>query len=247
MSDASFLATMAPYAKQIAAATGLDCRLFLIQWAIESAWGTSAVASHNNFAGLENSAGKGCTVCDGVYTCCPTIADFAALYTAIITDATYASVRATRGQPLFNQCVALGKSPWACSHYGCTATTGCPVCANAGQNLWNLYVDQQSLFDSACGVVVSAPNPCLPNPCDAGCTCVPAGPTGSVAQCVNCPGGSSAPAAAYQTSGSNTALVIAALTGGAVLAGVAWRQHTGRSIPVPAGLHSLLQPRPSRS
>ena len=231
MSDATFLAKMAPYAMSIAAATGLDCRLFLVQWALESNWGTSTVASHNNYAGIENSSGKGCSPCDGIYTCCPTVADFAALYTAIISDSTYASVRAAAGESLTNQLEALGRSPWAASNY----ETGCGY---PGCELVNLYASQRELFDEYCAPAVA--NPCVPNPCPAGCTCAPAGPDGAVPQCI-CP--SSTPPAGYPSSSS--VLPVLAIAAGGALGVLAWRQ-TGRSIPLPAGVHSALQPRPSR-
>lgn len=161
MSNASFLAALAPYAHAQAQATGLDCRLFLVQWAYESAWGSSEIASHNNFAGIENSNGKGCTVCDGIYTCCPSIADFSALYTALITDSLYAGVRATAGQPLAAQFTALGQSPWAGGHYA--GTCGTPGCALA-----ELYAANQASFDAAgCqSVAVGPPGPNPGNPRD---------------------------------------------------------------------------------
>ena len=164
MSDASFLAEIGPYAAEVAHATGLDCRLFMVQWALESAWGTSGVAHNNNFAGIENSAGHGCTVCDGIYTCCPTIADFEALYLAILDQGIYAPVRATAGQSLAAQFRALGASPWAASHYA----TGC---GSDGCELINLYAAQRSLFDAAaassCGT-----DPCTGVVCPPGDTCV---------------------------------------------------------------------------
>ena len=152
MSNASFLAAMAPYARAQATATGLDCRLFLVQWAYESTWGTSPVSRNNNFAGIENSSGKGCTVCNGVYTCCPTVADFSALYTAIITDSTYATLRKAAGESLALQFVALGNSPWAAGHYeGSCGTPGC--------GLAELYHANQALFDAAGCQSVSPPPP----------------------------------------------------------------------------------------
>ena len=158
MSNQSFVAAMAPYAHQVASATGLDCRLFLVQWAYESAWGSSEVASHNNFAGIEHSAGKGCTVCDGIFTCCPSVADFAALYTAIIEQPIYASVRATAGQPLGDQFIALGRSPWAAGHY--EGSCGSPGCALA-----QLYAANAATFDAA-GCQSVPPPPPGPGPTD---------------------------------------------------------------------------------
>jgi len=233
MSDATFLAKMAPYAMQAAHATGLDCRLFLVQWALESAWGTSTVSSHNNYAGLENSAGKGCTVCNGQYTCCPTVADFTALYLAILGDSTYASVRATAGEALTNQLEALGRSPWAASHYA----TGCGY---DGCELVNLYADQKALFDTYC--VAPPPNPCDPSPCPPGCTCVCAGPSCNAADCINCPGSTPAPAGYTPSTGP---ALFAVAAGAAVLGGVWYerRRSTGHA----PGLHFPSLVRPSRS
>lgn len=153
MSVASFCTTMVPYAKQAASATGLDCRLFLTQWGYESSWGTSSVASHNNFAGIEHSSGKGCTCCtgDGVYTVCPSVADFTALYIAILEQSIYAGVRATAGQALSAQMVALGESAWAAGHY--EGTCGTPGCA-----LIELYNANASAID-ACSTTTPPPPP----------------------------------------------------------------------------------------
>ena len=119
MSVASFLALMAPYAGTAAKDTGLDCRLMLTQWALESGWGTSALAiNDHNYAGLRRSAGSGCTCCagDGISTVCPSIADFTALYVAILHQH-YAALLASAGHPLSAQFVALGQSPWDAGHY----------------------------------------------------------------------------------------------------------------------------------
>jgi hypothetical protein len=180
MSDASFLAEIGPYTHDVAAATGLDCRLFMVQWALESNWGTSGVAvADHNYAGIEcPSAGKGCSGCDrSGYTICPSLADFTALYTAIITDSTYASVVATHGQSLSAQFAALGRSPWAASHYA----TGCGV---DGCELANLYASERALFDAA----ASASCGTTTNPC-AGVVCSPCYEC-SAGVCVNtCPAG----------------------------------------------------------
>jgi Mannosyl-glycoprotein endo-beta-N-acetylglucosaminidase len=162
MSDASFIAAMTPYAVQAASATGLDCRLFLVQWALESTWGTSTIARNDsNFAGIEwPSASTGCTTKDGIYTHCDNAQDFTHLYIAIINGATYASVRATAGQSLENQMEALGRSPWAESRY----STGCGY---DGCELVNLYHDEQSLFDGASCVASCTCD------CPAGYTCGP--------------------------------------------------------------------------
>lgn len=154
MSNASWLSSIAPYAGQAARATGLDCRLFLVQWAYESTWGTSSVASHHNLAGIEHSQGKGCTCCtgDGVYTICPNLTDFAALEAAILLGGSYAGVLATRGQALAAQFAALGRSPWAAGHYqgGC----GTPGCALAA-----LYAANQAAIEAAARSCTSAPPP----------------------------------------------------------------------------------------
>jgi hypothetical protein len=165
MSDASFLAEIGPSCHEVATATGLDCRLFMVQWALESFWGTSQVASHNNFAGIEApSAGKGCTCCIGGFTVCPSLADFTALYIAIFTQGTYASVIATHGQSLANQFAALGRSPWAASHYA----TGCGA---AGCELANLYASEQALFDAAAAAACGTTNPCAGVTCQACYAC----------------------------------------------------------------------------
>ena len=170
MSVASFCTAMAPYARQAAVATGLDCRLFLTQWGYESTWGTSSVASHNNFAGIEHSSGKGCTCCtgDGVYTICPNVQDFTNLYIAILEQGIYASVRATAGQALSVQMVALGNSPWAAGHYA--GSCGSPGCA-----LIEVYNANAAAINACLGTATCTP-PCAPgSTCVAG-TCVPAPP-----------------------------------------------------------------------
>jgi hypothetical protein len=154
MSVATFCAAMLPYAKQAATATGLRCELFLTQWGLESNWGQSIIAvDDHNFAGIEcPSAGKGCTGCDGIYTRCPTTADFADLYIAILSDSTYAPVRATAGQSLTSQFEALGRSPWAESHYA----TGCGY---DGCELVNLYNDEAATISAACAGTGPPPPP----------------------------------------------------------------------------------------
>ena len=42
-------------------------------------------------------------------------------------------------------------------------------------------------LEGACTTVQNVANPCVPNPCAAGCTCVAVGPTGGTASCINCP------------------------------------------------------------
>jgi|HubBroStandDraft_4_1064222.scaffolds.fasta_scaffold08209_5 hypothetical protein len=172
MSNASWLLVMAPYAGDAARATGLDCRLFLTQWAYESAFGTSTIAlNDHNFAGIENSAGHGCTCCDGPYSICPDTADFAALYTAIIGDSTYASVRATAGQSLDTQFTALGRSPWAGGHY--EGSCGSPGCA-----LIQLYNANSAIIDAAASSCAPTPTP-IPPP-----TPTPPPPAASVSELI---------------------------------------------------------------
>ena len=126
-----------------------------------STWGTSNIAvNDHNFAGIEcPSAGKGCSGCDGPYTICPSTGAFEQLYVAIL-EQNYAALLATRGQALSVQFKALGESPWACSHYGCSGGQGCPTCAAAGSSLQNLYNDNQTAIDgAACSTPTPTPTP----------------------------------------------------------------------------------------
>ncbi len=221
MSITSFCQQMAPYAEQEASLTGLDCRLFLLQWVLESASGTSTIAQNDhNYAGISNSSGQGCSCCDDGYSICPSPQDFVALYHQIITNGDYAGVLGTAGQSLQAQVTALGNSPWAGSHYG----------SPPGTNLWNLYLSNQSAFNGACSASAPAPQPvpvatcgaCLPGWTCVAQTCYPPGVPGGLL-------GVSPP-----SSVGAGVLGFVLLGGGAVMAAWAIRRNVRLATPHPA-------------
>ncbi len=142
MSVASFLAAAAPYAGQEASVTGLDCRLFLVQWGLETGWGSSNLARCNNWAGLTCDHCTAAGTCSGRFACLPSPAAFRSAYDCFLHNGNYGGVLAARGQSLSAQFVALGVSPWDAGHYA--GTCGHPGCA-----LQNLYAANQSAVDGA--------------------------------------------------------------------------------------------------
>jgi len=231
----SYIATMTPYARQAAQATGLDCRLFLVQWALESGWAASD--GWGNWT-CNNEANMSCAPCSnggycscGVhgspcFCCYPTLQDFTDAYLAFLHNGNYAGVLAATGQPLTAQFQALGQSPWDCGHYGCSGGGGCPTCANAGNSLIAIYQDFQSDFDNACPSVAppSPPptNPCAGVSCDACSTCsdgtcfsaCPAGWSCVAGECL--PPFVELPAKLNATTVVGTALVLVGLIGSGI-------------------------------
>lgn len=162
MSVPSFLSTVQPYAAAEAAATGLDCRMFMTQWAFESGWGTSALAQHNNLAGIT------CAPCSyggyclpGTRFCgYPSLSAFQQAYNAFLHNGNYGAVLAAAGQPLLTQFVVLGQSPWDAGHY-------MGNCGSPGCSLIEVYQGLQSAIDAAgaaCAVAPPSPPPPAPPP-----------------------------------------------------------------------------------
>ncbi len=172
MTPSAFVSWVLPAARQVASATGLDCRLFLVQWAIETGWAAAHSWGNPTCMNMGNINCHPCT--DGGYCSCgtsgacfccyPSLSAFAAAYITRLHNGLYPGVLAAAGSTLASQFTALGQSPWDAGHYRCLGGS----CGAPGYALSQLYAEFQSLFDGAgCG---SAPPPPPPNPC-AGVTC----------------------------------------------------------------------------
>lgn len=125
MTPGQFVATYAQLARQIAAHfPGLSSRVILAQWAVETGWGSSALAVyHHNLAGIRwygravqteqlgGTTGKPGTGFAGYAS----LTGFAADYLYVIGLPYYAAVRSAVGDVA--QARALGASPWDAGHY----------------------------------------------------------------------------------------------------------------------------------
>lgn len=118
MTPQEFEQTYAPVAEHLAEQTNLNPLLFLAQFALESAWGNSQVAHHNNLAGIKYAGGYfGSTNFDG-FASYPSLSQFEGDYLRVLALPFYENVLASAGRSLDEQCVALGESIWSESHYG---------------------------------------------------------------------------------------------------------------------------------
>lgn len=126
----AFIANYGGVADQVAAGTGLSRWALLVQWGVETALGTR-IFNRNNLANIRCSPTTFCQYA--------TLDDFARDCIATFHNGFYNAVLATAGQPVRNQLLAIGASPWDAGHYGQS------VCGYAGCALIALW---QSDFDS---------------------------------------------------------------------------------------------------
>jgi nucleoid-associated protein YgaU len=124
MTPQEFVDSFGALADKAAAATGLSRWLFLTQWAIESAWGSSAIAVDcHNLAGLKDTVDGRCG--NSEFGQFATYDRFAEVFEWEILHAGsppgsgtyYAGLRAAAGASLDQQFIALGNSPWDAGHY----------------------------------------------------------------------------------------------------------------------------------
>lgn len=97
-----------PCAQEAHAATGVLTSVILSQWADETAYGGPNWTVYCNPGDIGDPD-------EGGQTTFPTLAAGVAAYIALMNDPLYAAVRQAVGWQA--QCVALGESPWAASHY----------------------------------------------------------------------------------------------------------------------------------
>lgn len=113
--NADFFAHIKSLADQVAEKTGLKSELVMAQWALESSYGESDLATRDfNLAGIKkNSKGSDHPSYSngGKYAGYDKPINFARDYARIMNLETYASVR--NAKTLDEQVTALGKSPWA--------------------------------------------------------------------------------------------------------------------------------------
>jgi hypothetical protein len=111
MTVASFVADVLPDARIASTRTGVPVSVVLAQWGIETGWGTSSAwLRGHNYAGVSGAAGV------NAY---PDRATGLASYISTMNLGFYSSVRSAGTDSA--AAAALGRSPWAASHY---ATAG---------------------------------------------------------------------------------------------------------------------------
>jgi Mannosyl-glycoprotein endo-beta-N-acetylglucosaminidase len=108
VTEAAFVAAMEDHAHDAGVASGVLPSVILAQWGIETAWGSSLAWTLQH-----NPAGIGWN--GHAYTTYPTIAAGIAGWVSTIFQPDYDAVRAAKGRQA--QAIALGRSPWAGSHY----------------------------------------------------------------------------------------------------------------------------------
>lgn len=102
-------------ADSLASKTRLDRILFLAQFVLETGWGNSQLAHHNNLAGIKYTGFYGSNF-DG-FAAYDNLGQFEADYLRVLSLPYYEEVRASAGQPVAAQCRQLGLSPWDAGHY----------------------------------------------------------------------------------------------------------------------------------
>lgn len=106
--EVAFIAALAPAAATVSRSTGIDPRLVLAQWALESGWSTTgAYTARFNLAGITNGRKK--------FIAFSSLSAFMNTYIKIMNGTTYNSVRDANG--LWPQEYALASSPWSETHY----------------------------------------------------------------------------------------------------------------------------------
>lgn len=130
MDAQQFEAAYGSVADDLASKTGLNRVLFLAQFALETGWGTSQLASHNNLAGIKYTGFFGSDF--GGFASYDSLNQFESDYIRVLSLPFYDNVRASRGQSVNAQMVALGNSPWDAGHYNNGGGPGSSLEAFAG-------------------------------------------------------------------------------------------------------------------
>lgn len=121
MTPQEFYDTYLPYAERVQSNLGFNSpTIFLAQWALETAWGSSLLATqYNNLAGI-NYNGVACYRAVGGFAGYTTLDNFVIGYEAVlrIDGWGYPAFLSTKDGTFAEQAAALGASDWAASHYG---------------------------------------------------------------------------------------------------------------------------------
>lgn len=121
MTPQEFYDKYLPYASQLAANLQFNSPdVFLAQWALETAWGSSELAvKYNNMAGI-NYNGVACYRAVGGFAGYTSLDQFVLGATSVfkIQGYGYPEFVATKDGTFSEQATALGKADWAASHYG---------------------------------------------------------------------------------------------------------------------------------
>lgn len=127
----------------MAAGSGLRADALICQWGVETEWG-NAIDNLNNLGNIRCVEGIPCV--DG-FSQFPSLDSFCA--TAILTwhNGEYPGVLASAGQPLRQQLLAIGASPWDAGHYDNGGGPGSSLIA-AARKLGLLEVDMYILKGS---------------------------------------------------------------------------------------------------
>ena len=109
MTPTEFAATFLQEANDVSRGTGIDIGALLAQWGVETAWG-GQIFNQNNLANIRCSPTTFCQYA--------TLDVFVTACIATWHNGNYNAVLATAGQPVTNQLIAIGQSPWSADHYG---------------------------------------------------------------------------------------------------------------------------------
>ncbi len=121
MTPQEFYDKYLPYAEKVQSDLGFNSpTIFLAQWALETAWGSSLLATqYNNLAGI-NYNGVACYRAVGGFAGYTTLDNFVLGYESVLhlNGWGYPAFLATKDGTFAEQAAALGASDWAASHYG---------------------------------------------------------------------------------------------------------------------------------
>lgn len=115
MDAQQFEAAYGSIADSLASKTRLNRVLFLAQFVLETGWGNSQLAHHNNLAGIKYTGFYGSNF--GGFAAYDNLGLFEADYLRVLSLPYYEEVRASAGQPIAEQIRQLGLSPWDAGHY----------------------------------------------------------------------------------------------------------------------------------
>lgn len=123
MTPSRFAEHYHPAAAEAAHLTGVDANVILAQWAVETGWGSSALAiNHHNLAGIRWYGHAGTVQVGGTrgkagtgFSGYPSVAAFVLDYAHTLRLSYYDAVRHARTARA--QLSALGQSPWDAGHY----------------------------------------------------------------------------------------------------------------------------------
>lgn len=115
MNAQQFEAAYGGVADYLASKTRLSRVLFLAQFTLETGWGNSQLAHHNNLAGIKYTGYHSSNF--GGFAAYDSLSWFEADYLRVISLPYYEHVLASAGQPIAEQVRQLGLSPWDAGHY----------------------------------------------------------------------------------------------------------------------------------